>query len=165
MVIALIILDIDGTLTSGGITYGLDVELKTFDVKDGLILVTMQQMGIPVVFLTGRKSEAITRRAADINATAIQGVSDKKTALRNLIAERGVLAEETAYIGDDLNDYAAMKMCRFKACPSDSALEIKAISDYISPYPGGHGAVRDICEQLLHELGRYGEYLEIFGVE
>jgi 3-deoxy-D-manno-octulosonate 8-phosphate phosphatase (KDO 8-P phosphatase) len=67
-------------------------------------------------------------------------------------------------IGDDLNDYAAMALCGFKACPSDAAAEIREICDYVSPFNGGHGAVRDICEYVLMLDGKYGAFLKAFGV-
>ena len=164
MIINLIVLDVDGTLTSGGITYGDKDETKTFDVKDGFIIHAMRKMGIKVVFLTGRSSVAVSRRADNLGVTAVQGVSDKSSKLQEILQEHAVLPEKVAYIGDDLNDYVAMRMCGFKACPSDAADEIKAICDYVSTFPGGQGAVRDICEYLLRKIGRHTELLSLYGI-
>lgn len=166
MNIKLIVLDVDGTLTDGTFYYGdSNLELKAFNTKDGAVIIPLGQLNIDVVLLTGRESEAVTRRAADFGATAVQNISDKVGELRKLFTERGISPEQTAYIGDDLNDYAAMKLCGFKACPADAAEEIKEICDYISVKKGGHGAVREICEHLLKKVGRWAELLREYGVE
>ena len=163
--LSMLVLDVDGTLTSGAITYSSNDESKTFNVKDGLILRSLPRLGIRIVFLTGRYSEAVERRASELYATVIQGVEDKKVALLETLSRHDNSSETVAYIGDDLNDYCAMKLCGFKAAPSDAVSEIKAICDYVSPFPGGHGAVRDICEHLLREVGKYDEFLILHGIE
>jgi 3-deoxy-D-manno-octulosonate 8-phosphate phosphatase (KDO 8-P phosphatase) len=164
--IELLILDVDGTLTDGSVYYGdNNVEIKEFSAKDGLVIKSLPDIGVRVIFLTGRESEAVACRAAHLNATAIQHVSDKAAKLHEIFAEYGVAAEHTAYIGDDLNDYAAMKLCGFKACPSDAAREIRDICDYVSSCAGGHGAVRDIIEHLLKRLGTWDELLRALGLE
>ena len=163
--IKLLVLDVDGTLTDGSIIYGSDgIELKAFASKDGLMLKNLHLLGISIVIITGRESEAVARRAADYGAAAFQGVTDKAGVLREVLAERHIDPDHCAYIGDDLNDYSAMMMCGFRACPADAVAEVRAICDYVSPYKGGHGAVRDVCEYLLRREGRYDEYLAIFGV-
>jgi len=163
--IKLLVCDVDGTLTDGAIVFeGTSGEHKSFSVKDGLILKLLPKLGIDVLFLTGRSSEAVARRASDLGATAIQGVDDKVGVLGALMAERSLTAEECAYIGDDFNDYAAMKLCGFKACPADAVDEIKGICDYVSCFPGGYGAVRNICEHLLENDGKYGEFLKCYGI-
>jgi 3-deoxy-D-manno-octulosonate 8-phosphate phosphatase (KDO 8-P phosphatase) len=164
--IKLLILDIDGTLTDSNIYYGNGgMEIKAFSVKDGLVLKQLPNMGIDVIFLTGRESEAVTRRAEELEAIAIQNIKDKEAKLREILIIHGITTEQTAYIGDDLNDYAAMNICGFKACPSDAAREISNICDYVSPYPGGHGAVRDIIEYLLKQQDKWDVLLRIFRKE
>ena len=165
MDIKILILDVDGTLTDGSVYYGDNhVEIKKFGIKDGAVLKPLPKLGIQTVFLTGRDSEASKRRAADLNAVAMQGIEDKKTVLSELLSERNIKYEQCAYIGDDLNDYAAMKMCGFKACPADAVAEIREICDYVSPYSGGHGAVRDICEHILKQEDKYDDFLSVYGV-
>jgi 3-deoxy-D-manno-octulosonate 8-phosphate phosphatase (KDO 8-P phosphatase) len=162
----LLILDVDGTLTDGSIFYGSRaLEMKAFSAKDGAVLKPLRRLGIGVIFLTGRESAAVTRRAAELNAVAEQNVSDKAAKLREILSARGTDASHVAYIGDDLNDYAAMKMCGFKACPSDAAREIRGICDYVSPYPGGRGAVRDIAERILKQMDMWDALLRIYGKE
>ena len=166
MAIKLLIVDVDGTLSDGMLYYGNNgIEIKAFNVKDGAIIKPLHQLGINVVFLTGRTSEAVRRRAHDLNAVAMQGVEDKSSAFYNLLKEYNVKPEQCAYIGDDLNDYSAMKLCGFKACPADAVEEIRYICDYISPSNGGYGAVRDVCEHILVHEGRYNEFKSYYRVK
>jgi len=163
MKINLLVLDVDGTLTDSRIYYGdNNLELKSFSTKDGAILKPLGQLGIDVIFLTGRESEAVSRRAKDLNAIAIQDISKKADELKKIVSDRNISLENVAYIGDDLNDYTAMSLCKFKACPSDAAKEIKTICNYVSPFPGGHGAVRDICEKILKDAGIWGDFLKVY---
>jgi 3-deoxy-D-manno-octulosonate 8-phosphate phosphatase (KDO 8-P phosphatase) len=162
--IKLFIFDVDGTLTDGTIIYGGDgVELKAFNAKDGLALGALSKLGCDVIFFTGRSSEAVARRAAELDVKCVQGVVGKCGALQELLTERNIGAQNAAYIGDDLNDLSAMRLCGFKGCPSDAADEIKSICDYVSPKRGGCGAVRDILEYLLKEQGKWDMVLEIYG--
>ena len=161
MIIKLLILDVDGTLTDGSITYGEGTELKTFNAKDGLILKALPKLGIEVIFLTGRKSEAVARRAAELGVEAVQCVDDKLTVLKSILTGRGIAPGQCAYIGDDLNDYAAMSICSFKACPADAVAEIRGICDYVSQCKGGHGAVREICEEVLRRAGKYEGFISL----
>ena len=167
MDIKLVILDVDGTLTDGGIYISSDgTEIKQFQAKDGLIVRLLPKFGIQTFILTGRDSKLTQIRANDLNISfVIQGVNNKADTLARVMAEYNMQPHQTAYIGDDLNDYAAMKQCGFKACPFDAAEEIKAISDYVSPYSGGHGAVRDICEHILKKDGKYHALLTMYGID
>jgi len=164
-IIKLLICDVDGTLTDGSIIYNDNsAELKSFSVKDGLILKLMPQLGIPVIFLTGRESSIVKRRAEELGALAIQGIDDKPSVIRNIQSERNLSAVECAYIGDDLNDYAAMMLCGYRACPNDAVREIREICNHVSPFNGGHGAGRDICERILDYEDKYAEFLVVAGL-
>ncbi|MCL1989840.1 MAG: HAD-IIIA family hydrolase [Defluviitaleaceae bacterium] len=164
MTIKLIVLDVDGTLTDGSICYGSnEIEMKSFNVKDGAVLKPLSKLGISVIFLTGRESEITARRAKELNIKAIQGVSNKKGVLTEYISEHGIKQEEILYIGDDINDYAAMKLCSFKACPADAVNEIRNICDYTSPLAGGQGAVRDIIEMMLRKHNKWNDFLDLYG--
>jgi len=159
--IKLIVIDVDGTITDGSIVYGNeDIETKAFSVKDGLILKHMPIFGIDILFLTGRSSGAMKRRAADLKCALIENAENKEELLRDFISDRGLTWIDTAYIGDDLNDYRAMKLCGFRACPANGVEKIKEICDYISPRIGGDGAVRDICEVILKEQGLWERFIE-----
>jgi len=163
--IKLLVLDVDGTLTDGKVIYGNgNAEFRAFSIKDGLIPKYLPLLGISVVFLTGYESEAITHRASDLGALAIQKVENKLYVLKKLLEERSITPEQCAFIGDDLNDYSAMMICGFKACPADAVAEIRDICDFISTCNGGQGAVRDICEELLKREGKQEKLMELLGI-
>ena len=126
--IRLLVLDVDGTMTDGGVYYdATGNELKKFAIKDGAGLVLARTAGIRVMICTGRECEAVRRRAADLKITDIyQDVGKKAAFLRNFMAENGYARDDVAYCGDDLNDLAAMALCGFVACPADAAPEVRA---------------------------------------
>ena len=154
--IRLLVLDVDGTLTDGGIYYdSTGNELKKFGVKDGAGLVLARTAGIRVMICTGRECEAVRRRAADLKITDIyQNVPHKADFLQKFFAENGYAREEIAYCGDDLNDLAAMALCGFVACPADAAGPVLGRADFICRQKGGEGAVRGTVEEILLRDGR-----------
>jgi 3-deoxy-D-manno-octulosonate 8-phosphate phosphatase (KDO 8-P phosphatase) len=160
-----IVFDVDGTLTEGGIALGNDgIEMKRFSVKDGCVIGALPDIGINTAIITGRDSEAVRTRAKELNIVKlIQNRSDKDVVLKELFT-RDELAS-TLYIGDDLNDYKAMKLCGICACPMDAAEEIKQVAHYVSRMPGGHGAVRDILEYMLRKTGQWSLVLQRYGVD
>ncbi|MCL2749549.1 MAG: HAD hydrolase family protein [Coriobacteriia bacterium] len=159
-----IIFDIDGTLTDGGIYISSNgVEVKRFQAKDGLLVRMLPRVGFTTMIMTGRNSELTSIRAEDLCISEVlQGINDKEAALRDYFKKHKLSGERFAFIGDDLNDYEAMKLCAFKACPADATKEIRDICDYVSTEKGGSGAVREICEYLLREQGKYESFLGIF---
>lgn len=165
--ISLLVCDVDGTLTNGTVVCGDDeTETKAFSVRDGLMLKVLPTFGITVIFLTGRNSNIVKKRGRELGVSDIlQGIDDKEAVLRSYIAQHEINIKNVAYVGDDLNDYAAMTLCGFKACPADAAAEIREICDYVSPLYGGYGAVRDICEHILKKNGMHDEFLKIFHVK
>lgn len=162
MVINIIVLDVDGTLTDGSIYYGdNDVETKKFNTKDAAGILAAQAVDIPCMILTGRSSEAVTRRGQDLHVKyVVQGISDKEAFLRDFLMEKGINAENALYVGDDLNDVACMKLVGHVACPIDAADEVKEISEYISKLQGGHGAVRDCIFYYLKRMNIYEEAIK-----
>lgn len=159
----LLILDVDGVLTDGGLFYGPEGELfKRFDVKDGHGLVLAHLTGLRTAILTARRSAIVAKRAAELGIDPVsQGNRDKRKGLLALLAEAKVPAERAGYVGDDLNDLAPMSEVRFAACPCDAAPEVKAAAHYATQAAGGHGAVREIVELLLKEQGRWAKALDI----
>ena len=154
--IKLLILDVDGTLTDGGIYYdSTGNELKKFSVKDGAGLVALRRAGVQVMICTGRECEAVRRRAADLHLEYVyQNVGNKAAFLCDFFKEHSLSREEVAYCGDDWNDLAAMALCGFVACPADAADAVKARADYVCPQKGGEGAVRGAAEEILRREGR-----------
>lgn len=151
MKIRALVMDVDGTLTDGGIYMGDDGEImKRFDVKDGYaIRVLLPQMGVIPIIITGRQSEIVFRRCKELGIKRIvQGSTDKWPQLRMIMEEEQIALEEVAYIGDDLNDFECMSKVGVKGCPSDAANEIKEISDYVTEHVGGKGAVREFVEWI-----------------
>ena len=156
--IRLLVLDVDGTLTDGGIYYDSHGnELKKFAAKDGAGLLIARAAGIRVMICTGRECEAVRRRAADLKITDVyQNVGRKAEFLRDFFA----------YCGDDVNDLAAMRLCGFVACPADATDPILARADYICTRRGGDGAVREAVQKILEMDGRWKEAVQaVFGVE
>ena len=155
--IKLIVLDVDGTLTDGGIYYDSQGnEMKRFDVKDGLGILVAREAGLEFAVITGRASPMVARRVKELGiAYLLQGVQKKYPALLELAKNRNLSLEEIGYIGDDLNDLQCMEAVGFRACPADAAAAVKAICSYIASAPGGHGAVRESLEYLLTLRGQW----------
>ena len=111
--IKLIVLDVDGCLTDGKITYTAEGdEIKSFNVKDGLAIKTWMRMGNDVAIITGRKSAIVKRRADELGIVHLhQGVTNKSELLARLCKELGIEASEVAAVGDDLNDYKMLSGC------------------------------------------------------
>lgn len=153
--IKLIVLDVDGTLTDGGIYYDSQGnEMKRFDVKDGLGILVARKAGLKFAIITGRASPMVERRAKELGIEhLLQGVQKKYPALQDLAKDCGLSMAEIGYIGDDLNDLQCMEAVGFRACPTDAALAVKSVCDYVAPALGGHGAVRDSLEYLLIRRG------------
>lgn len=144
-------MDVDGTLTDGGIYMGNDGEImKKFHVTDGYAIhELLPQMGIIPIIITGRQSEIVLRRCQELGIIrVVQGCSDKLFELKKIIAEEHITLEEVAYIGDDMNDFECMSKVGVKGCPGDAVNEIKKIADYVTEHEGGKGAVREFVEWL-----------------
>ncbi len=166
--IKLLVLDVDGTLTDGGLYLdSTGNEMKKFSVRDGAGLMLARAAGIRVMILTGRESEPVRRRAAELHLDwCVQNCKDKRAYLAAFLAEQGLSKEQAAYVGDDWNDLAAMQLCGFVACPANAAPEVAALADYVCPQKGGDGAVRGAVEYLLRGAGLFETTLKAaFGAE
>ena len=146
-------MDVDGTLTDGKIYMGMDGEAcKAFDVKDGCGIHDIAiPNGIIPIIITGRKSEIVSRRCKELEIINVyQGVKDKLNVLSKITAD----FSEIAYIGDDINDLQCMTKVKQEGglvgCPNDAVIEVKNISDFISEYNGGAGAVRQYIEFIIN---------------
>ena len=159
--IKLILLDVDGTLTDGGIYRGNNgEELKKFNVKDGYAIVNAQKLGIDFGIITGMESELVRTRANELNIKYLyQGISEKTVILDEIMRITGLQKEEIAYMGDDLNDIKIMKKLGFSGTPLDGANEVKIIADFISAKNGGEGAVREFIEAVLKKDNLFQKFL------
>lgn len=162
MNIKLIIVDVDGTLTDSGIYYDENGnETKKFCTKDAAGFFAAKSVGIKTMVLTGRSSAATKKRMQELKVDYLyEGVKDKKSFIQDFMRENSLCRNDILYIGDDLNDYAAMKLAGTVACPCDSCNEVRGIADYVSPISGGHGAVRDIIEKILIDNGLWARAIE-----
>lgn len=159
--IRLVVLDVDGVLTDGSIWTGADGELvKRFYTRDGLGIKMLQSAGIPVAILTGRLSAQTAARAAELGITFVkQGKQFKTDAFRELLAEVGVTADETAYMGDDVPDIPVLKTAGLAAVPADASDEVKPLAHWQSPKTGGNGAVRSLAELILKAQGKWDDLI------
>lgn len=149
--IKVLIMDVDGTLTDGSIYIGNDGEkMKRFDVKDGYgIREILPKIGITPVVITGRISRIVEIRCKELGIERlIQGSRDKASDLKKMLKDLRVEESHAAYIGDDMNDYEAMKIVGIRGCPQNSVSEIKMVSDYVTKACGGNGAVREFIEWI-----------------
>lgn len=157
--IKLLLLDVDGVMTDGRIIYDNDGgETKAFDVKDGHGLKLVQRAGIRVGIITGRKSEVVARRAAELGIDLVyQGAKNKVLPFQEILDKLDLKPEEVAYVGDDVVDLPVMRKVGFAATVADAVDEVKPFADMITERSGGRGAVREICDFLLKESGRWSE--------
>jgi len=150
--IELIVLDVDGTLTDGKIIYTSNGdELKNFDVKDGLAIASWsKKLNKKVVIITGRKSLLVEKRAKELGVTHLfQGIDNKDEILENILKEENLTWEQTAGLGDDLNDYKMLSKVGFSFAVNDAVDEIKSICDVVCTKKGGFGAAREMIEIIL----------------
>lgn len=161
--VELLVLDVDGVLTDGGLYYGPDGEaLKRFDVKDGHGIVLCRDTGLPAAILTARTSLAVEVRSKELRIPfVLQGQRDKKAGLEKLLELSGLSAERLAYMGDDVNDLPVLSRVGFAAAPADARQEVKDLAHYVCENRGGHGAVRELCELLLRAKGLWESALAI----
>jgi len=149
--IKLLAIDVDGTLTDGGMYYSAQgEELKKFNTRDGQGLELLRNSGIEVAIITKENSPIARARAEKLKIDKCHiGITDKINCLKALCSDMKIGLADVAYIGDDVSDLECMKAAGFAACPSDAIETIRNVSHYICVHPGGSGAVREVCEMLI----------------
>ncbi len=149
--VKLLVLDVDGVLTDGRLFYGPRGELlKAFHVRDGHGIKRVARAGIAVAIISGRKSAAVTRRAKDLGIRhVLQGVDDKLSALRKLAKARRIPLEACACIGDDTPDAPILAAAGLGIAVADAHADALTVADLVTTRPGGHGAVREVCDWLM----------------
>jgi 3-deoxy-manno-octulosonate cytidylyltransferase (CMP-KDO synthetase) len=154
--IRLVITDVDGVLTDGGIYYDATGEcLKRFHVRDGMGMRLLEENGVRVAVLSGRDSATLRKRVADLGVTLCQfGVKDKLAACNQLMAEAGVTAEQTACIGDDCIDLPAFAACGMAFAVADAPVYVKAAATQTLTSTGGTGAFREVADAILFAQGK-----------
>jgi 3-deoxy-D-manno-octulosonate 8-phosphate phosphatase (KDO 8-P phosphatase) len=155
--IELLVVDVDGVLTDGGIVHGSGgVELKQFHVRDGSGLKVWHQAGKRSALVTGRTSPAVDVRAAELGIPfVVQGAAEKLAAYRGLLDSTGLPPAAVCYLGDDLPDLPPLHHCGLAAAVADACAEVRAAAHYITRAPGGRGAVREVIELILRCQGAW----------
>ncbi len=153
----LLVLDVDGVLTDGGLwTTESGEVLKRFDVRDGLGIRLLQQAGLEVAWLSGGKSGATEQRARYLGIRhVLTAVKDKPAALEQLQASLGLSAAECAFVGDDLNDLAVRPAVGLLIATADAVRPLRRRADWVLDRDGGHGAVRRLAEEILRSRGEW----------
>ncbi len=153
------IFDVDGVMTDSSV-YILENGslLRKMNTRDGMALQIAINKGYQVIVITGGKSEGVIKRLQGLGIKQIySGIQDKIRVVEDLVAHENLDLARTLYMGDDLNDYACLRAVHLSSCPSDAAYEIKALVQYVSPFAGGAGCVRDVIEKVLRLHGKWGE--------
>lgn len=151
----LMIFDVDGVMTDGTLYYSeRGEELKAFNIQDGLGIKMLRQYGVEVALITARNSRAVELRAASLGiAHLYQGEEDKRGAYAALLVRMDLAAEQSGYMGDDLLDLPLITRCGFAATVPAAPQALKSRAHYVARAPGGHGAVREVCEFILRAQG------------
>jgi 3-deoxy-D-manno-octulosonate 8-phosphate phosphatase (KDO 8-P phosphatase) len=152
----LLVLDVDGVLTDGGLYYTESgEELKRFDVRDGQGIVLLHAAGVRTALVTARWSTVVERRARELGIHEVhQGVADKLTAVQALLARLAVPPAQVCYVGDDVGDLAAMRHVGLAAAPADAAPAARRAASLVTRAPGGRGAVRELADRILAARAR-----------
>jgi len=156
--LSVLILDCDGVLTDGGMYFDAQGQaLKRFDVKDGLALVRLAEMGFPTAVVSGDASAITAARCEKLRITHVMlGRMDKQAALDELFASTNLCAEGAVYVGDDVTDIPAMHMVGLSVAVADAVDEVLAVAEWVTRRPGGRGAVREVCDAIINQLERDG---------
>jgi YrbI family 3-deoxy-D-manno-octulosonate 8-phosphate phosphatase len=159
--IELILSDVDGVLTDGGITFdNQGIEYKQFHVRDGLGIKLWQRVGWTFGLLTARSSHIVRVRAAELGIDLIrQGFDDKLAVAQQIVEQLRLPAEKVCYIGDDLADIPLMQFVGLGVAVANAATDVRAIAHHVTATDGGRGAVRELVESILKAQGRWDEVL------
>ena len=155
--IKLLVLDVDGVLTDGGLWFDASGQLiKRFDVRDGLGIRLLQQTGVEIAFLSGGQGGATEVRARQLGIQhCLVGIKDKPEALLQLQQELGIDMAETGFVGDDLNDLAVRPVVGLLMAPADACAPVRHGAHAVLKNKGGHGAIRELAERILQTRGRW----------
>lgn len=160
--IKVLITDIDGVMTDGGIIYDdQGIEFKKYNVKDGLIVQHLRKAKILVGAITGRASQVVENRCEELKFDFhYHGIKDKGKKLEEILLTIEVSMEEVAYIGDDLIDLPILANVGLAISPADALPYVKIYSHYVSPFAGGKGVFREVADILLHSKGQLVPIIE-----
>jgi 3-deoxy-D-manno-octulosonate 8-phosphate phosphatase (KDO 8-P phosphatase) len=165
--IKLVVFDVDGVLTDGGVYLGATdsgerVELKRFEITDGLGIRLLQDAGIAVAIVTGRESHAVRLRADELRITECHqdATAAKLPIVEGLLDRLGLAWEEVAFAGDDLADLPVLRRVGLPVAVANAVLEVRATARWVGTRPGGHGAARELAEALLKARDEWADQVE-----
>jgi 3-deoxy-D-manno-octulosonate 8-phosphate phosphatase (KDO 8-P phosphatase) len=163
--IELLIVDVDGVLTDGGIYVTDDgQELKKFHVRDGAALAYWTRLGKKAAVISGRSSQVVYHRAVELGIDwVLQGRLDKDVAMGEVLQAAGLEEVRCCVMGDDLADLPALRRAGLAVAVADAVPEVLEVAHYVTRARGGHGAVREVIELLLKAQGRWLEVLHRYG--
>lgn len=155
--VRMMIFDVDGIMTDGGLHYGPDGEmLKRFNVLDGHGIKLLQRAGIATAVISARSSPVVARRATDLGIEHVfQGAHDKRLAFTQLLAASNHTPDQCGYMGDDVIDLPVLLQVKFAASVPNAHSEVRQRVHYVSAAAGGAGAVREVCDFILRAQGTY----------
>lgn len=153
--IRMLVLDVDGVLTDGQLYFdNQGNEMKAFCTRDGLGLRALQSQGTELAFITGRQSEIVAQRAAQLGITRVyQGRNDKLNAFNDLLSDTGMDEQKVCYAGDDWLDIPVLDRVGLSVSVADAHPVVKNRVHWVTSLGGGKGAVREICDLLLAARG------------
>jgi 3-deoxy-D-manno-octulosonate 8-phosphate phosphatase (KDO 8-P phosphatase) len=160
----LLILDVDGVLTDGKLFFdNLGNEYKSFHARDGHGIKLLRQTGVEVAVISGRKSKSVALRMKNLGIEHVyQGHENKLAAFNELIEKTGITPEQAAHVGDDLLDLPIMTRVGLAIAVSDANFAVRQRADWCTTLAGGHGAVREVCDFIMHAQGRFDEILNAY---
>ena len=149
--VRLLTLDVDGVLTDGRLYFSAQgEELKAFHVRDGAGIVQLLEAGIQVAVISGRQSQAVERRMAELGVAWVkQGIKDKLLALQEILDRLRLQPRCVACVGDDSPDLPLMHAAQLACAVADAHASVRQSAHYVTQLPGGRGAVREVCDLLL----------------
>ena len=147
--------DVDGVLTDGALYYtDAGEEFKAFNVQDGHGIKMLQESGVVIAIITSRSSKLVANRARNLGIDHLyQGVENKLDAMNALLTKLGLTLVEASYMGDDVIDLPVLRRCGFAASVPEAPALVRQHAHYITRARGGHGAVREYCEVVMHAQG------------
>lgn len=156
-----LVLDVDGVLTDGSIIYGAKDEIKAFNAQDGLGIRLALKAGMFVYIVTSRESATVARRGKDLRITGtLQAITDKRSAMNEIMKKHRLSANEVVFMGDDWIDLPAMHMVGLPVAVGNARPEVKKVSCFVTRNEGGRGAIREIVDKILKAKGLYHELLK-----
>ena len=160
--IKLLLMDCDGVLTDGRLWLTQDgAEQKAFHTHDGLGLSLLHRAGLKSGVISGRSSDALSRRAAELGIEFVrQGDPEKIAAFEDVLRLAGVDEDEVAFVGDDLTDIPIMRRVELAVAVADAVEETRSVAHYVTRARGGRGAVREVIEIILRSQGRWNDLVE-----